>query len=632
MAVTQYIGARYVPVFADPVDWNNTRTYEPLTIVLYQGDSYTSAQYVPKGIDITNEDFWKRTGSYNAQVEQYRKDVVNLTTKINDVVVPNIDKNTAAIDKNATAIDSESKRAIQVENNISKSLSDISVYVTPEMYVSDTSAADYTEAFTKAFASGLPVVCTANKTYNVRHVNMGLEDSVSLYGNGCVFNFIDTDLSKWNVSTQYNANCMFYAGEFDVGINEEQNIYIDNCTFKFNAAAFTNIPTKMLVNGFGLGFYGCNSVSIYNCRFYDSFESAIYYLNIGCLRVDSCTFDYISMASTVLPGVSRNCFESAQNNHNITATPTDVYLTNIKATRVHDSFYINQCCKICYIDNVYYEGANEDSPIVENHVDAYYNDEPSFIYVKNCYNLRGQIANARGSKNYVYIDNCYVANSGSTVINSTKGATLYINNTTFGGSTGHNAFYVEGSTAYLDTVTLLYDRGKDGAQLIGTGSIHIINSNIPNQNFTSYYSCDFVKIANSTFGEVLAKRIMVVESSISRAYVLHSASDPEGSTYYLKIYNSTVSGSVSCSEKTANVSLYNVKIGEVISLSTAPTGIYNIHDCIAAKYDGTDTNIDSLTYCNIHDCFGPGFMRFTGTTVTATRHYHDNSYSLRSAS
>lgn len=54
MGVTQYIGARYVPLFADPTEWNNTRTYEPLTIVLHEGNSFTSKQFVPKGIDIDN--------------------------------------------------------------------------------------------------------------------------------------------------------------------------------------------------------------------------------------------------------------------------------------------------------------------------------------------------------------------------------------------------------------------------------------------------------------------------------------------------------------------------------------------------------------------------------------------------
>ena len=81
MATTQYIGARYVPLFADPAEWNSTRTYEPLTIVMNEGNSYTSKQYVPKGIDISNEDFWALTGNYNAQVEQYRKDVIREQTR-----------------------------------------------------------------------------------------------------------------------------------------------------------------------------------------------------------------------------------------------------------------------------------------------------------------------------------------------------------------------------------------------------------------------------------------------------------------------------------------------------------------------------------------------------------------------
>ena len=72
--VRQYIGARYVPLFADPAEWDNTKTYEPLTIVLHEGNSYTSRQYVPTGVDITNTDFWALTGNYNAQIEAYRKD------------------------------------------------------------------------------------------------------------------------------------------------------------------------------------------------------------------------------------------------------------------------------------------------------------------------------------------------------------------------------------------------------------------------------------------------------------------------------------------------------------------------------------------------------------------------------
>ena len=82
MSVTQYIGARYVPLFATPEQWSSERAYEPLTIVLHEGNSYTSKQAVPIGIDIQNNEFWALTGNYNAQVEAYRREVAQLADDI----------------------------------------------------------------------------------------------------------------------------------------------------------------------------------------------------------------------------------------------------------------------------------------------------------------------------------------------------------------------------------------------------------------------------------------------------------------------------------------------------------------------------------------------------------------------
>lgn len=66
-----------MPLFADPIDWDNTKTYEPLTIVYHQGNSYTSRQSVPAGVDITDTTYWALTGNYNAQIEQYRKETAS---------------------------------------------------------------------------------------------------------------------------------------------------------------------------------------------------------------------------------------------------------------------------------------------------------------------------------------------------------------------------------------------------------------------------------------------------------------------------------------------------------------------------------------------------------------------------
>lgn len=82
MATRQYIGARYVPKFADPIDWNSDTSYEPLTIVNYLGGSYTSKKAVPAGVVPTNTDYWVATGNYNAQVEEYRQEVEACVDKV----------------------------------------------------------------------------------------------------------------------------------------------------------------------------------------------------------------------------------------------------------------------------------------------------------------------------------------------------------------------------------------------------------------------------------------------------------------------------------------------------------------------------------------------------------------------
>jgi hypothetical protein len=75
-----YVGKRYVPkLFANPNDgsanWINTVQFESLTVVLWQGASYTSKQDVPIGIDIGNINYWVKSADYNAQVAIYEQNV-----------------------------------------------------------------------------------------------------------------------------------------------------------------------------------------------------------------------------------------------------------------------------------------------------------------------------------------------------------------------------------------------------------------------------------------------------------------------------------------------------------------------------------------------------------------------------
>ena len=84
----QYIGARYVPIFGrageDTVEWDDLAPYEPLTVVMHDGVSYVSRRYVPAGIEITDTNYWVETYRFNAQVEQYRQEVLSFQDQINN--------------------------------------------------------------------------------------------------------------------------------------------------------------------------------------------------------------------------------------------------------------------------------------------------------------------------------------------------------------------------------------------------------------------------------------------------------------------------------------------------------------------------------------------------------------------
>ena len=128
---SQYIGSRYVPIFADPIEWDNHRSYESLTIVTHDGESYTSKCNVGPGVDITNTRYWAKTGAYNAQVEQYKNEVKDLSSQVSGFASDNaafrekIDqftkdnaemKNTVAEDK--ARVDALAERVATAETEI----------------------------------------------------------------------------------------------------------------------------------------------------------------------------------------------------------------------------------------------------------------------------------------------------------------------------------------------------------------------------------------------------------------------------------------------------------------------------------------------------------------------------------
>lgn len=76
----QYIGKRYVPKIMG--EWDINTSYESLSIVVNNGDSYTSKKDVPIGIELTDIQYWVRTAIFNAQLESYRNEVKEMEEQL----------------------------------------------------------------------------------------------------------------------------------------------------------------------------------------------------------------------------------------------------------------------------------------------------------------------------------------------------------------------------------------------------------------------------------------------------------------------------------------------------------------------------------------------------------------------
>ena len=142
----QYIGARYVPLFGrkgeDSIEWDNTGTYEPLTIVLYQGNSYTSRQFVPVGVEITNQDFWAITGNYNAQIEQYRRETA-AAAEAAAAAQADID---GLLPKTAFSLE------LTVKDYIDRVQNDIDTLLPKSAFSAENTVKDYIESYTETIA------------------------------------------------------------------------------------------------------------------------------------------------------------------------------------------------------------------------------------------------------------------------------------------------------------------------------------------------------------------------------------------------------------------------------------------------------------------------------------------------
>lgn len=309
MPVTQYIGSRYVPIFADPVEWSSAKEYEPLTIVLHEGNSYTSKQAVPKGIDIADDAFWALTGNYNAQVELYRRETAAAKSTADsalesaDLAHTDIDALAQVLPADAfsaanTVSDHLTSLATDITNNTNRSY--VGLYGAKEndatvdwdsifaqiAQVSNTiyfgsgnwcvgNGLNIPTTITKVFGSGcrLYVNGTDELDYMMRVARFETKvTGIDFHSNGRVSKLLHGDFASGNAINV--SNCIFREiGSGNFGIyNEGIGLVVSNCRFD-NRLHLGGIAIKSHTdNQFdNTKFFGCdvavaaNGANVSNC-------------------------------------------------------------------------------------------------------------------------------------------------------------------------------------------------------------------------------------------------------------------------------------------------------------------------------------------------------------------------------
>lgn len=180
-----YIGARYVPIVAGM--WDKSLQYEPLTIVMYQGSSYTSKTYVPVNTDITNTDYWVRTANYDEQVEFYRSEVQQFKKDIDASEAEYIQTVQSAMNNFTDVITNQQQT---YENNITNRQTNFENTITKQQNDYQTNTTNLVKAYqSPIFVNATSDMTDTNKIYvlisnNHIYAYNGTEitDTGSIYG------------------------------------------------------------------------------------------------------------------------------------------------------------------------------------------------------------------------------------------------------------------------------------------------------------------------------------------------------------------------------------------------------------------------------------------------------------------
>lgn len=248
MTVREYIGARYVPLFMG--EWNSANAYEPLSIVLHEGATYTSRQAVPIGIAITNETYWVLSGNYNAQVEAYRREVQTFDDRITenaddiDTLENNLTNSIQQLNDNLT---SEAGARQQGDNNLADSIGNLNSDVSN---LSD----DLQDEITNRQNADSDIY---------EAIDLAKQDVIQNYHktsyNNTLFTFVDSVNGNNDTAELYNENKPFRTLE---AAYEAMNDIGNDLRFKFISDGVYYLPVRMLVGAVLHLFAASNTTNV----------------------------------------------------------------------------------------------------------------------------------------------------------------------------------------------------------------------------------------------------------------------------------------------------------------------------------------------------------------------------------
>lgn len=318
----QYVGARYVPKIMG--EWDKNIPYEPLSIVTYKGNSFTSKIPVPTKVDINNETYWVNTANYNAQVEEYRREVKLLTC-----------------------------------------------WVTPQMFgATGNGVTDDTDAFIQAFTH--KTVLIPNGTYVIKK---GLTFAGNIIGadeTNTVILFKDLSADEYALTITANftsINNLTIIGEYEANSASSKNFNGVKCDHVWNLN-FTNLQVRKFTTALYLNYSWNN---LFKCSTFSSCETGILGSSeINNVVLDGCFIKYNNNGFIKKDGTNVNLTGCDFSYNNIGYTQEGIGITSVESCYFEDNgtsiyqFYGLKPTDLITIHGCsFYSGKREDETVIK---------------------------------------------------------------------------------------------------------------------------------------------------------------------------------------------------------------------------------------------------------------------------